>query len=186
MTWKERLATAKEILWLVGILSPIIAFVLWLTVQGAWAIYGEAWIERAREVLGIEENAAAIRRLSGEDRVVLTQQGSAYVEEPVFGGQQIVANYVIRRTALGASCDIRKGVPLFEDSRRVPMPGTVSSPVRNFGTTWTPARITVQPPPDLMDGRNSMTVQVEYDCNGQSVTDALETVFFIQRPAPHD
>ena len=131
---------------------------------------------------GVEANAAAIGRLLGEDRVILVKEGSAYVEEPVYAGEPITLHLTLRRTRLGATCLIREGRVLFEDARRVPMPGTTTGRPRNFGTTWEPIEIRINPPEGLLNGRNLVDVQVTYDCNGEVVIQLLGAVPYIQLP----
>lgn len=49
----------------------------------------------------LDRIAAELARATGEDRVIHEAQGLSYVKEPVYVGEPITVNIVVRRTRLG-------------------------------------------------------------------------------------
>ncbi|WP_295044746.1 hypothetical protein [uncultured Paracoccus sp.] len=122
---------------------------------------------------------AEVQRATGEDRVIHEAAGQTYVTEPVFVGDQIALNMVVRRTRIGSACTMLRRVALFTDETNIATPGPAKAAERQIGTADTPLRIVLDVPPQVRAGRVTVHLSLEFDCGGKRVFDATRPTAFM-------
>lgn len=129
----------------------------------------------------LEALAVEVRRATGEDRVISETLGLSYVVEPVFKGDPVTLNLVVKRTRTGAACYLRNRTALFTDETNIAAAGETIKPARQLGTTETPLRLTLNVPPQVRIGRVTVYLSLEFDCGGVTVFDQTRPVPFMIR-----
>lgn len=144
--------------------------------------------DSARDFLGVNELATkqqtdeiikTLNQITGADRILYRDPVFSYVKEPVTPDEPVTARYLVKRNSHGASCLAKTAIPLFTDERNIPLPGTLLSPIRQFGTELTPAEVTFLPPDGLFPGRVCITVAVTYRCGGEDAFDQLDPICYV-------
>lgn len=123
--------------------------------------------------------ATEIMRATGEDRVIHEAPGLSYVKEPVYLGDQITLNMVIRRTRTGAACTLLSRTALFTDESNISSAGDPVHPARQIGTAETPIRFVLDVPSQAQPGRITVYLNLEFDCGGKRVFDRTRPVAFM-------
>ncbi|WCR13206.1 hypothetical protein [Paracoccus seriniphilus] len=120
-----------------------------------------------------------VMRATGEDRVIHEAPGLTYVTEPVYVGDRITLNIVVRRTRTGAACTLLTRTALFTDETNIATPGPGVSPSRQVGDSDTPMRLRLDVPHQLRPGRVTVHLSLEFDCGGKRVFDRTAPVAFM-------
>lgn len=190
MSEKNRLARAADLatdIRTIGI--AFYAFVVTLAGGGYWVgahggdfFRGQVHQAVESEFTALNSAVTDLRRevaqVGGSDRVVQVRLNQSYVLEPVGQGDNVQAQYFIRRTELGLACKIVSGVPVFRDVRNVAFPGRIITPLQQFSGEWRRAQATFEPPAGLLPGRIELSVSLEYACRGQTVFDELPALAY--------
>lgn len=135
--------------------------------------------EQLDEVLAkLDKLTTEVQRATGENRVIYETPGLSYVREPVYMGDQITLNMVIRRTQLGASCTLRNRTAIFTDETNIDSAGETVRPARQMTLTDTPVRLLLDVPPQVQPGRVTVYLSLEFDCGGKTVFDTTRPVAF--------
>lgn len=134
----------------------------------------------------IDTLTTELQKATGEDRVIFEAPGLTYVTEPVYVGDRITLNMVVRRTRLGAACTMINRTALFVDETNIATPGIQKSAERQIGTTDTPLRILLEVPSQLRSGRVTVHLSLEFECGDKRVFDTTRPTAFmlLPRPAP--
>lgn len=139
--------------------------------------------EKLSEISGkLDALSAEIQKATGEDRVIHETPGLTYVTEPVYVGDQIVLNMVVRRTRLGAACTMVNRTALFTDDTNIATPGVQRPAERQIGTTDTPLRILLDVPSQLRAGRVTVHLSLEFECGDKKVFDQTRPTPFMLLP----
>lgn len=126
--------------------------------------------------------ATEIQKATGEDRVIFETPGLTYVTEPVYVGDAIVLNMVVRRTRLGSACTMINRTALFTDDTNIATPGTQKRAERQIDTVDTPLRILLEVPPQLRSGRVTVHLSLEFQCGERTVFDQTRPTPFLLLP----
>lgn len=135
----------------------------------------EGFRAQAEQLSKLSDQVAAI---NGEDRVIRQSPGQSYVTEPVGQGEDVTLNLVAQRTALGERCKLVASQSLFTDARGVAMTGKSGSVKRQIGTDATRLIVVIEPPKTLLPGRIELYLALEYLCDGRTVFDRTDTVYY--------
>ncbi len=125
-----------------------------------------------------------VKRANGEDRVISEAPGFSYVKEPVYLGDAITLNMVVKRTRTGAGCTLLTRTALFTDETNIPSAGGSQKPARQVGTTETPMRLVLDVPPQVRPGRVTVYLSLEFECGDKRVFDRTRPVPFMLLPRP--
>lgn len=135
--------------------------------------------ERLAEISAkLDQLGEDVRRANGEDSVIFEPVGFSYVSEPVYQGDQITLFLIVQRTSTGAACTLLNRTALFTDESNIASAGPAQRPSRQIGTAATPLRLTLDVPPQVMPGRVSVYLSLEFDCAGETVFDRTRPVAF--------
>lgn len=122
-----------------------------------------------------------VQRATGEDRVIFEAPGLSYVREPVFQGDQITLNLVLRRTRLGAACTLLNRTAIFTDEMNISSAGPAVKPTRQVTASETPLRLLLDVPPQIKPGRVSVHLSLEYSCPAANGSE-MRIVYDMTRP----
>lgn len=131
----------------------------------------------------LDQLATELARATGEDRVIHEPAGLSYVREPVYVGQAITLNLVIRRTRLGETCTLLNRTAIFTDENNIAAAGPSLRPARQIGNADTAVRVSLEVPPQVLPGRVTVYLSLEFDCGGKTVFDATRPVAFALLPS---
>ncbi|WP_411838667.1 hypothetical protein [Paracoccus sp. ME4] len=131
----------------------------------------------------LDQLSAELARATGEDRVIHEPQGLSYVREPVYVGQAITLNLVVRRTRLGETCTLLNRTAIFTDETSIAAAGATVRPARQISGSDTAVRIALEVPSQVQPGRVTVYLSLEFDCGGKKVFDATRPVAFALVPA---
>ncbi|MGP9804014.1 hypothetical protein [Paracoccus sp. NSM] len=126
----------------------------------------------------LEQIAAELARATGEDRVIHEAQGLSYVKEPVYVGDPITLNIVVRRTRLGEACVLLNRTAIFTDESNITSAGETLRPARQVTVAETAVRLSLDVPPQVQPGRVTVYLSLEFDCAGRRVFDQTRPVAF--------
>lgn len=126
----------------------------------------------------LEQIAAELARATGEDRVIHEAQGLSYVKEPVYVGEPITLNIVVRRTRLGEACVLLNRTAIFTDESNITSAGETLRPARQVTVAETAVRLSLDVPPQVQPGRVTVYLSLEFDCAGRRVFDQTRPVAF--------
>ncbi|MFN7002171.1 MAG: hypothetical protein ACK4NW_01930 [Roseinatronobacter sp.] len=129
----------------------------------------------------LERIAAELDRATGEDRVVFEAPGLSYVKEPVYQGEAITLNLVVRRTRLGESCTLLNRTAIFTDETNIASAGATVRPARQISASETAIRVSLDVPSQVLPGRVTVYLSLEFDCAGKRVFDQTRPVAFSLR-----
>ena len=149
------------------------------------------------DALATVEDVAALRRdihtlrrdlsaLRGDNDIIRISPGRSYIEVPVYVGDRVELVLHIGRTPNGASCTFTGAVPLFLDTTGISDSGEPITPARQLDIQQMTVRLRLTPPPDLIPGRVALTLEMAFDCDGETRTQTTDPfVYFLEdRPLP--
>lgn len=166
MSWKERIAAAKEALWVIALVSPVVSFIGVIFVAGLIGIYGDRVIEWAQGAFGIAENRELVLQALGEDRVIRQPLGLSYVGEPVATTDSEVLLVVsFARTTFGRSCDFTGGHAMFAGRDGVPRLGERLTPIEQISNDLVTFELWIDKPDRLPVGRAVAYLIMDYTCH---------------------
>lgn len=122
---------------------------------------------------------AEVKRATGEDRIFIETPGMSYVTEPVYRGDDIALNMVVRRTTLGAACIAVERTPFFTDETNIATAGITEPVNRQMTTNPSNVSIDLQIPDKVRDGRVTLYLAYEFDCAGATVFNSTNPVAFM-------
>lgn len=131
-----------------------------------------------RVIEKLDQLSTEVNRATGEDRVIFEVPGQTYVREPVHLGEQITLNIVVRRTKLGAACTLLHRTAIFTDESGIANAGPTLRPARQVGNADTQVRLMLDVPEQVQQGRVTVYLSLEFDCNGKTVFDQTRPVAF--------
>lgn len=140
---------------------------------------------------GIDRHLATVsaqaQRALGADGILELQEGTAYIREPVFEGDQTLRlRALARRTDRGANCTAQSRVGVFQDSDGNVYVGEHEGPIRQLGGGgFEPYDFVFRVPPGMTRGRVTVSIETIYDCAGTPVRDVRPPLIF-QLRAPGD
>lgn len=120
-----------------------------------------------------------VMKATGEDRVLVELPGLSYVVEPVYRGNAITLNMVVRRTKTGAGCVSIMRTPLFTDETNTAIAGISAPPANQIGSSETPVRIDLAVPPQVRSGRVTVYLSYEFECGENRIFETTRPVPFI-------
>ena len=133
-----------------------------------------------QEVLDkLDRLSIEVNKATGEDKVILEVAGQSYVREPVVLGDKITLNMVVRRTSLGASCTLVNRTAIFTDETGIASAGETLRPARQLGTSESMVRLMLDVPAQVVIGRVTVYLSLEFDCDGKRVFNQTRPVAFM-------
>lgn len=123
--------------------------------------------------------SAELQKATGEDRVIHEAPGLTYVTEPVYRGDQITLNMIVRRTRIGSACTMISRTALFTDETNIAIPGGAKAAERQIGTSDTPLRIIIDVPRQVRPGRVTVHLSLEFECGERRVFDTTRPTAFM-------
>ena len=154
-------------------LVPLIWFLFFgsttILLSGAWARYGDAIKDAARQELGLSHLERVVLDLAGVNRIIRQPEGQSYVREPVRIGESVVFVMTIGRTPVGEACRYIAAIPLYTDEDGITASGEFQGRGRQYTTQTERAEIVLSLPLRMTPGRVSMQMQIEYQCPEREV-----------------
>lgn len=144
-------------------------FFLGVFFAGAMSIYGPTLRVQAQEWLGITAVYDRIAEIAGDTRVIAQPEGLSYVRTPILQGEDIELVLVIGRTDRGAECILREIIPLFTDDTGNVVAGEARRPTSQLSPAMARRELVLPYPVRLRPGRAALQLQLEYECDGQTV-----------------
>lgn len=139
--------------WIIGAAFLAIFTPYWETVVAIW--------RSPMQIAAVQKELTARRgdlsKATGDNRVIRQPPGLSYVTEPVYVGDPVVLNLVIKRTPFGAKCHLTFAQSLFAEAGGVVTPGSELKPVRQINEDETRLRVTLTPPANLRPARMAPT-----------------------------
>lgn len=186
MTDKHKEQSQTAVSWVMGRLATKIADaaivgiigLIGLILSGLWQPFAERTVAIWNSPLVLTEIQSTLDNLTGANRITDQPKDMSYVEEPVYVGEPIVLILFIGRTELGTSCILKSIVPLFTDESNVPYPTAKKDPRQQLGPRVVKRRVVLDPPAELMPGRTSIRLQLEYSCGGEPFFENTLPVYY--------
>ncbi|MGJ8624625.1 MAG: hypothetical protein ACSHW1_17925 [Yoonia sp.] len=165
-TWGDHISSAKDALWVIGLVSPVLGFVLFVLGAGLVALYGDDAVEWAQEKLGIAQNYQLALEALGENRVIRQEPGLSYVSEPVVrDDSHIQLNVTLARTTFGRSCTYTGGQAMFVGRDGIPRPSDRLPPIQQAADGPITFELIVKKPDRLPTGRAVSYLILNYTCH---------------------
>ena len=195
MTIAPNLGRIAAILRDAMVLGTALSMVLGMAASILWLAFADIAVERLRSLLeldrlasaeDLQELAADVRALAGEDRVIRQPRGRSYVEEPVHLGERVVLILFLERTSTGASCEFLSGNSVYEDMGGIRTGGSGIRPTLQVGNDAQRLRVILDAPETLRPGRVTVSLILRYRCGERIVFDETDPIAYrlLAGPAP--
>lgn len=126
----------------------------------------------------IDTLSEQIKIATGENRVIYEMPGLSYVREPVYFGDKITLNMVVKRTKLGESCRLLNRTPIFTDENNVAIGGKTEPPAVQIDNNERPVKIELDIPKQIEVGRVTVYLSLQFQCGDNQVFDKTRPVAF--------
>jgi hypothetical protein len=176
--FQRKLSILRDALLLGGIIASFVSLIFTVLFYGIMTIYGPYIKREAQEWLGITDIGEALVELTGQDRITQQPAGLSYVREPVHVGDNIQLVIYIGRTARGQDCQLLELIPIYTDDGGIVYAGERRNPSEQLGSAVVRRELSLNYPDGLRTGRTSLVLQLQYNCNGETIFETTEPVHF--------
>lgn len=126
----------------------------------------------------LDELAAAVLAITGENRVTRQPEDMSYVREPVYAGDAITLILFIGRTEAGSGCILKGFIAQFTDENNVTLSGDPRRPRAQLSAEVVRRVVVLEQPGGMVAGRTRVQLQMEYQCGGETVFELTKPVFY--------
>lgn len=182
MTEAPNKSKPVEVLEFIAKYATLVSPILILAAIGLYQTNRDWVWHELRDELGITEIRQELSDLRGDARILAELPELHHVTEPVHQGDILRANFWVGRTTLGRLCRFLGGAPIFTDSNGQQAAGARMSAKRQLPERIQRIRPNFRIPEHLAPGRTLLVLQLDYECDGQIITETTREVVFTLLP----